>query len=125
MDGVEVAGGHHDDDLVDLRMAVEYAERVLHDRAASDLDELLGDLQTHPTPHPAGQQNGDVLALSRHGSSCVWYQDAAAVPAWRAPRLPCRTRGNCTWSSESQDTRTLPSPAATCTPTPDAGATCS
>lgn len=58
--GVEVAGGHQDDDLVDLRVAVEHAEGVLHDRHACDLDELLRDVETHAGAHTAGKQHGNV-----------------------------------------------------------------
>jgi hypothetical protein len=65
VDGVEVAGRHQDDDLVDQRGGVEQPDGVLDDRLARDLDELLGDRQTDPRSRPSGQDDRYV-PQSRH-----------------------------------------------------------
>jgi hypothetical protein len=58
--GVEVAGGHHHDDLVDVGVPVEDRQRVLHDRVTGDLDQLLGHTEAHPHADTSGQQYGHV-----------------------------------------------------------------
>jgi len=61
-DGVEVAGGHQHDELVDVGMRVEDRHGVLDDRPPGNLDQLLGNLRTQPGADPAGEEHRDVVA---------------------------------------------------------------
>jgi hypothetical protein len=42
-------------------MGVEGGKRVLHDRPSGDLEELLGDVESHPGAHAAREEYCDVV----------------------------------------------------------------
>ena len=63
-DRVEVTRRHHDQHLVHQRVVVQRHQRVLEDRLAGDLDELLGNVEPDPGPDPTGEQDGDVADLA-------------------------------------------------------------
>ena len=80
-----VAGRHHDDDLVDVRVRLEGVQGVLEDRLAGDLEQLLRDVQPDPGAGPARKDH-------RHRAQpyARWRHDASALPvtkhrAWPAP----------------------------------------
>ena len=75
---VEVTPSHHDDDLVHRGVTLEGGHGVLQDRAAGDLDELLGDAETHPSADAARE---DHCHVSPHPDVSV------RSTSWLAPRL--------------------------------------
>jgi hypothetical protein len=79
-----VAGGHHDEDLVNVRVRLEGVQGVFEDRLAGDLEQLLRDVQPDPGAGAAREDHGYRAQPSgrRH--------DDAALPdarhrAWPAP----------------------------------------
>src|SRR3712207_7286985 len=44
--------------------------RSLHDRPARDLHQLLREIEPHPGPHAAGEEDGDVPARFGHAAQC-------------------------------------------------------
>jgi hypothetical protein len=55
---VGVAGGHHDEDLVNVRVRLEGVQGVFEDRLAGDLEQLLRDVQPDPGAGPAREDHG-------------------------------------------------------------------
>src|SRR5262249_37322546 len=79
-----VAGGHHDEDLVNVRVRLEGVQGVFEDRLTGDLEQLLRDVQPDPGTGAAREDHGHRAQPRgrRH--------DAAALPksrhcAWPAP----------------------------------------
>ena len=65
------------------RMPVEDRQRVLQDRVAGDLDQLLREVEPHPDPDPAGQEYGGVPCFA-HGGGFLRGARRRPVP-WQSP----------------------------------------
>ena len=79
-----MAGGHHDEDLVNVRVRLEGVQGVFEDGLAGDLEQLLRDVQPDPGAGPAREDHG------YRAQPCRQRHDAAALPntrcrAWPAP----------------------------------------
>ena len=80
-----MAGGHHDEDLVNVPVRLEGVQGVFEDRLAGDLEQLLRDVQPDPGASPAREDHGYRAQPGRRRR-----HDAAALPdtrqrAWPAP----------------------------------------
>ena len=74
-DFIEVSGRHHHDNLVDQRRLLHGGDRVLDDRLARDLDQLLRNAETDPGPGAAGKHHRHVpqshcRSLPSHALGC-------------------------------------------------------
>jgi hypothetical protein len=78
-----VAGGHHDEDLVNVRVRLEGVQGVFEDRLSGDLEQLLRDVQPDPGAGSAREDHGyrpQPCRRRRH--------DAIALPATRPRAWP-------------------------------------
>jgi hypothetical protein len=80
-----VADGHHDEDLVNVRVRLEGVQGVFEDRLAGDLEQLLRDVQPDPGAGSAREDHGHRPQPCRRRRHDAIASPATRHRAWPAP----------------------------------------